>query len=178
MTTKKRIPIHFDKVKFDKLNELYWTKVGLQKKIEQEFKKLLAKPDMADIDYSNALDEFYKQLEFEKKEQNTLDLPGDKLAQLLSIDTTNITSLQSEYKKVKDAVQPSAEDLTTYDQTSEELQRHAVCIEVIKALVSAKPFTNNYYNHVTINRMFNPLILWDANAMQYIPNHIFIKNYF
>jgi hypothetical protein len=178
MTTKKRIPIHFDKVKFDKLNELYWTKVGLQKKIEQEFKKLLAKPDMTDIDYSNALDEFHKQLELEKKEQNSLHLTGDRLAQLLSIDTTNIASLQVDYAKVKDAVQPSAEDLTTYAQTSEELHRHAVCIEVIKALVSAKPFTNNYYNHVTINRMFNPLILWDPSAMQYIPNYLFIKDYF
>jgi len=160
------------------LNESYWAKVGLQKKIEQEFKKLLAKPDMADIDYSNALDEFYKQLELEKKEQNTLHLTGDKLAQLLSIDTTNIASLQSEYKKVKDAVQPNADDHTTYAETSEELHRHAVCIEVIKALVSAKPFTNHYYNHVTINRMFNPLISWDSSAMQYVPNYLFIKDYF
>ena len=178
MTTKKRIPIHFNKIRFDKLNESYWAKVGLQKKIEQEFKKLLAKPDMADIDYSNALGEFFKQLELEKKDQNSLLLPGEKLAQLLSIDTTNIASLQSEYMHVKDAVQPNADDHTTYAETSEELHRHAVCIEVIKALVSAKPFTNHYYNHVTINRMFNPLILWDSSAMQYIPNHIFIKNYF
>jgi hypothetical protein len=178
MTTKKRIPIHFDNVKFDKLNELYWTKVGLQKKIEQEFKKLLAKPDMSSIDYSNALDEFYKQLELEKKEQNTLLLTGDKLAQLLSIDTNNIARLQVDHAKVKDAVQPNAEDHTTYAQTSEELQRHAVCIEVIKALVSAKPYTSNYYNFVMTNRMFNPLISWDANAMQYVPNYLFIKDYF
>lgn len=176
MTTKKRIPIYFDTIRFEKLNELFWTKVGLQKKIEQEFKKLLAKPDMSNIDYSNALDEFYKQLEFEKKEQNTLSLPGDKLADLLAINTTNIASLQVEHAKVKDAVEPIAENFTIYALTTEELNKYAVCIEVIKALNSAKPHINNYYNHVTINRMFNPLIYWDAKALQYIPNHNFIKN--
>jgi paraquat-inducible protein B len=179
MTTKKRIPIHFDNVKFDKLNELYWTKVGLQKKIEQEFKKLLAKPDMSSIDYSNALDEFYKQLELEKKEQNTL-LTLLEINWLNYYQSTPTTSrrLQVDHAKVKDAVQPNAEDHTTYAQTSEELQRHAVCIEVIKALVSAKPYTSNYYNFVMTNRMFNPLISWDANAMQYVPNYLFIKDYF
>jgi len=176
MTTKKRIPIYFDTIRFEKLNELFWTKVGLQKKIEQEFKKLLAKPDISNIDYSNALDEFHKQLEVEKKEQNTLHLPGDKLAGLLSINTTNIASLQVEHAKVKDAVEPIAENFTQYAQTSEELNKYAVCIEVIKALISAKPFTNNYYNHVTTNRMFNPLIYWDSKSLQYIPNHDFIKN--
>jgi len=177
-TTKKRIPIHFDNIRFEKLNELYWTKIGLQKKIEQEFKKLLAKPDMSNIDYSNALDEFHTQLENEKKDQNTLSLPGDRLAELLAINTTNIASLQVEHAKVKDAVEPKANDFTLYAESADELKRHAVCIEVIKALNSAKPYTNNFYNHVTINRMFNPLILWDANALQYIPNYIFIKNYF
>jgi hypothetical protein len=160
------------------LSESYATKIDLQKKLNAEFKKLLTNPDLESLDYSAALDEFHKQLEIEKKEQNTLDLPGDKLAELLSIDLTAIRVFQSRYINVKDAIQPKADDFTTYAESPDELKRHAVCIEVIKALNSAQPYINNYYNHVTINRMFNPLILWDSKSLQYTPNYIFIKNYF
>jgi len=178
MSTKKRIPIHFDTIRFEKLSESYAAKIDLQKKLNAEFKKLLANPDLESINYSSALDEFHKQLEIEKKEQNTLDLPGDKLAELLSIDLTAIRVFQSRYINVKDAIQPKADDFTTYAESPDELKRHAVCIEVIKALNSAKPFTEHFYNNVTLTRMFNPLILWDSNSLQYTPNYIFIKNYF
>jgi hypothetical protein len=178
MTTKKRIPIYFDSIRFDKLSESYATKIDLEKKLNAEFKKLLTNPDLESLDYSSALDEFHKQLELGKKNQNTLELPGDKLAELLSIDLTAIRVFQARYINVKDAIQPKVDDFTEYAESPDELKRHAVCIEVIKALNSAKPFTEHFYNNVTLTRMFNPLILWDSNSLQYIPNYIFIKNYF
>ena len=179
MTTKKKIPIYFDNHMFNKLNGIYSTKIDLQKKLNSEFKKLLANPNIDEIDYSNALDEFYKQLELEKKEQNTLLLPGEKLAQLLSLDTTNIVRLQTEYKKVKDAIQPQAEDHTTFAITPQEIDRYNACVEVVKAINTSKPYINDIsgpLNPLSFTRAFSPLIYWDSDGLKFKCNHNFIKN--
>jgi hypothetical protein len=157
------------------------TKIDLEKKMNSEFKKLLANPDLESLDYSAALDEFHKQLELEKKPQNFLLLPGDKLAELLSLDAAPISRLQKEYIKVKDAIQPNVEDYTTYAISNDERERHAACISVIKAITTAKPHIDFYggnHNPLAFTRAFTPLIIWDTDTMKFIPNYIFIKNYF
>lgn len=172
----KKIPLHFRKESYDLKLQSYQRKLQLQKEIENEFKKTIEAPTT--IEYCDSLNCFYKMLEIQKKEQNSLGLTGEKLSELLSIDTSNIKQLQSEFIKLAMVENPSVEDFTTYAETTEEIEKYNMCIGLIKGINVAKNELQNIgtFNHFKIFKAFAPLLVWDSEELKFIPNNVFIKN--
>ena len=172
----KKIPLHFRKESYDLKLQSYQRKLQLQKEIEIEIKKTIEAPTT--IDYLDSLNCFYKMLEIQKESQNSLGLTGEKLSELLSIDTSKINQLQSEYTKLAMLENPSVDDFTTFAETPEEIQKYNDCIDLIKAIQTAKTYLDERgsFNYFKIYMAFLPMINWDSRLQKFEPNNQFIKN--
>lgn len=174
----KKIPIYFNKSAFDNATEIFQQKTSIIKQINSEFKKLLKTDDTLIIDYSDLKKDFLSKLTEQKKEVNSLNLSGDKLAELLNLDTTHLDQLQTEIRSVILSSEPSKDNFTTFAETDAEIEKFKLCAEIIKTAITA---------HETIKKLrpadmrnyllpFAPLIMWDPNESKLMPSHTFIKN--
>ena len=162
-TTKKRIPINFRKELYDSRVNDFNNRIALQKLITNEIKKLTG-ADPIEIEFSEAIKSFYKILEVQKAEVNTLGLTGEKLSELLSIDLSNLNELQREYLKVRFAEVPSIEAFTTYADTPEEIEKYEACQILIKAIEVAKIHLDKIgnFNQYKIKKALLPMFVHDV----------------
>jgi hypothetical protein len=173
----KRIPISFRKELYEaKLNN-FNTRMDLQKLIKNELKKLLGSEPI-DIECSEALKSFYLNLERVKSEVNTLGLKGDRLADLLGIDLTNLKDLEREYRKVQLCEVPSVEAFTTYAETPDELEKWDACQLLIKAFEVAKIHIDKQgaFNHYKVRNALLPMLIFNDHLQKFEPSNVFIKN--
>jgi len=104
--------------------EIYDRKVATEMAIDAEFTRLIK-----DYDYSlkslleNPREYFYASLEVVYKKQNTLSLKGDKLAELMQIDTNELLRLADGYEGLKHITKPNEDDYTDYAEEPDEIRR-------------------------------------------------------
>jgi hypothetical protein len=173
----KRIPISFRKELYEaKLND-FNTRMNLQKLIKNELKKLLGS-DPIDIECSEALKSFYLNLERVKAEVNSLGLKGNRLADLLGIDLSNLKDLEREYKKVQLCEVPSVEAFTTYAETEGELAKYDACQLLIKAFEVAKTHLDQIgsFNPYKVKNALLPMLIYNEDLQKFEPSNVFIKN--
>jgi hypothetical protein len=176
-TTKKRIPINFRKELYDSRVNDFNNRIALQKLITNEIKKLTG-ADPIEIEFSEAIKSFYKILEVQKAEVNTLGLTGEKLSELLSIDLSNLNELQREFLKVRFAEMPSIEAFTTYAETPEEIEKYEACQTLIKAIDVAKIHLDKIgnFNYFKIKKALLPMLDYNDELQRFEQNNVFIKN--
>ena len=170
----KKIPLEFRKKEYDLKLQSYEQKNNLRKLIGKEISQLLGIDPSDDFEYFNTVKCFFSLLEQQKKEVNSLNLVGEKLAELLQIDVTKLKELQSEYIKVQFAVLPSIEEHTIFAISETEIAKYLECIALIKAIANSKNHLGNY-NQFKILRAFLPLLSFDDKTQSFVPNVEFIK---
>jgi hypothetical protein len=110
---------------------------------------------------------------------NTLNVSGEKLADLLGLNTNELVNLQQQFLKVKDAQQPKVENFTTYAETEIEIEKHNACIEAIKGINAIKIYiteSRGGFLQYPFLKAFTPLLSWNPETLKFIPNPYFIKN--
>uniref|UniRef100_UPI00404823AC hypothetical protein n=1 Tax=Mariniflexile sp. TaxID=1979402 RepID=UPI00404823AC len=131
----EKIILNFDKNQFEWDKTYYNEKNALINKI-----KAVAKTLNIDIEVSNSStlkENIFKAIELKYKEQNTLNLRGERLAELMELDINPIIEaarLLHEYDNTDADLEPVKEHYIITVDTDEELERynHAMkCIEVI-----------------------------------------------
>ncbi len=172
----KKIPLDFRKKEYDLKLQSYEQRNNLRKLIGKEISQLLGIEPTDDFDYSNTIKCFFSLLEQQKKAVNSLNLVGEKLAELLQIDLTKLKEFQTNYIKVQFAVLPSIEEFTRYAITEIEIARHSDCIALIKVIQPAKMHLDEYgsFNHTKIVRAFLPMLSFDDSTQKIVPNNEFI----
>jgi threonine synthase len=170
----KPIAIYFAEQEYKNHLKQFEAKKEIEKQIVKEFKKLL-NSQLEPIDFENVIDEFYTCLELQKKEVNTMNLKGNKLASLLDIDVNRLLALQSQYNLLI-VDEPKAEYYTTYATKPEEIERYNVAMDVIKTINKAKAYTSNFGNLTATLQAFSPMLNFSHLEQNYTPNIQFILN--
>jgi hypothetical protein len=175
----KKIPLHFNKESFDLNQELFIEKQNLIKQIKIEMKRLL-QTDEKNIDYSSAKQFFLEKLAEQKKEVNTMNVSPEKLASLFDMDLTILESLENNFKKVAEVVEPSIESFTTYAETDVEITKYKLCADVIKLIGESQEYIQKIKptNPRDFLAAFSPMLYWSINDEKLIPHPAFIKNNF
>ena len=168
----KKIPLQFLKKQYDLKMTTYKNRLEIEKKIIKEISFLLGEWPI-DFDFTNVLTSFYGLLEIQKTKQNSLNLSGEKLAELLSINTANLKSLQLQYEATDGAEEPNVEDYTIFAQTELEIQKYNDCVNLIKAIKSAEKHI--VYNHHKIYMALKPMLSIGDNY-SLVPDIEFIKS--
>jgi hypothetical protein len=176
----KKIPIEFNEQGFENAQKRFEQKTNIQKGIGVELKKLLhTDPEGNGFDFGDAVNQFYALLEHQKKEVNTLNVSGEKLADLLGMNVRPLAELQNQFLKVKDAQQPQVEKFTTYAETEIEIQRFNDCIEAIKGINKIAPYitkSRGIFLQYPFLKCFSPLLVWNSKTLKFNPNPAFVKN--
>jgi len=176
MNVLEKKAIHIDQISFAKEVELYSNKIQAIQNINKVFNKYLPKFKIQDTFFDDAIENFYKALLNKYKKENTLNLKGEKLAELLEIDVSNLIRFNSVYLKLKYVSSPSIDTFTEYAETDEELSRLAACeklIDVIKEIedaagVKAYPFD--------VVKAFRRILTFDVRKNTYAPSYQYIKD--
>lgn len=168
----KKIPLQFLKKQYDLKMATYKNRLELEKSIIKEV-SLLTGEWPIDFDFTNVLSTFFGLLEVQKKKQNSLGLSGEKLAELLSINTLNLKSLQLQYEATDGALEPNVEDHTIYAETETEISKYNDCVSLIKAIKSAEKHI--IYNHHKIYMALKPMLSIGDNY-SLVPDIQFIKS--
>jgi hypothetical protein len=172
----KPIAIYFAEQEYKNHLKKFEAKKEIEKQITKEFKKLL-NSQLDPANFENVIDDFYSCLEIQKKEVNTMNLKGNKLASLLDIDVNRLLSLQSQYNLLI-VDEPKEEDYTTYATQPEEIERYNIAMEVIKTINKAKPYTSTNGNLIATINAFAPMINFSHREQNYQPNIQFILKTF
>lgn len=170
----KPIAIYFAEQEYKNHLKQYEAKKELEKQIVKEFRKLL-NSQLEPLNYENVIDEFYTCLELQKKEVNTMNLKGNKLASLLDIDVNRLLTLQSQYNLII-VDEPKEENYTTYATKPEEIERYNVAMDVVKTINKAKPYTSSIGNLTATLQAFAPMLNFSHLEQNYTPNIQFILN--
>ena len=175
----KKIPLIFDKENFTKSQELFEEQQNLIKQINAEMKRLLL-TDEKNIDYSNAKHFFLEKLAAQKKEVNTMNVSPEKLADLFDINLTTLESLERDFDRVAEVVEPTTEAFTTYAESNDEIAKYKLCNDVIKLIYDSQEYILKIKpsNPRDFLAAFSPMLFWDYNIEKLIPHPAFIKNTF
>ena len=168
----KKIALQFNKKQYDLKMATYKSRLELEKSIIKEI-SLLTGEWPIDFNFTNVLTSFYSLLEIQKKKQNSLNLSGEKLSELLGINTANLKSLQLQYEATDGATEPNVEDHTIFAQNELEIQKYNDCINLIKAIKSAEKHI--VYNHHKIYMALKPMLSVGDNY-SLVPDIQFIKS--
>ena len=174
----KKIPLQFHEWEYSNAVMFYTEKTDLQKLLTAELKKQLSGTAPAEFDFTDAEQEFYKQLELRKADVNSLGLKGNKLAEVLSLSVDEIKRLQSKVTELKHVVLPTIEDFTVYAETDAEIKKYNECINVIKAIGTVKDVLvkiKGQYFHQDLIIGFRPLLSWNLTTSKFEPNVQYIK---
>jgi len=168
----KKIPLEFRQSQYDIKMTTYKKRLELEKSIIKEI-SLLTGEWPIDFDFTNVLSSFFGLLEVQKKKQNSLGMSGEKLAELLAINTENLKALQSQYEATNGAVEPNIEDFTIYAETETEIARYNDSVMLIKSIEASKKYI--IYNHHKIFMALKPMICVGENQ-KLVPDIQFIKS--
>jgi hypothetical protein len=169
--------VKFNHQEFKKAIDVFDKKVATEMAIDAEFTRLIK-----DYDYSlkslleSPLDYFYASLEVVYKKQNTLSLKGEKLAELMQINTSNIMRLSNEYNSFRDVKKPTKEEYTQFAETPEEIKR----LEYAKSYIALiKTFENGLgrvFPKEAILSHSPQVIFFNFRDNSYEPNLNFVKS--
>lgn len=145
--TKKTetIILNFEKQAFEYATEMYNEKIALIDNIKAVAKKEL---DLnIDVSDSESLKQnIFKAVEKKYKEQNTLNLSGEKLVELMQIDLKPINDasrLLKAYDLIDANVKPTKEMFTTYVNNDKEKERYNHAKNLIDMIIQSRLYTND-----------------------------------
>ena len=175
-TTKEtRTVISVDRLSYDLEQQNYIKKVKLEDAIFKEVYKLLPSAKVNEMTLLNdVISEFYKLVELEYAQTNTMRLKGIKLVELLDIDTTILKELSNQYNKLKNLKQPNIESFYTYVDNDAERERYILCKKVVNLLNEVSQKHQLYGLQLT--QGFNHLVVFNRETQKYLVNVSFIKN--
>jgi hypothetical protein len=170
-TDKKEIFI--DSEGFNRKQAEYSKKKTIEQNIKFLVKKLL-KINISSSFYKDIPANFYKAVEKAYKDSNPMNLKGEKLVSLLDMDTTELFKLNSEYKAIKNAKEPSMTEFTIYAETSQELAKYRACNDLIDACKTMEMYIKIF--PVNIQHATKNAVLFDLRKNKLVANHHWIKN--
>ena len=169
----ERKEIFVDTDGFNREQSSYNKKKQLEQNIRFVVKKLTKQLTNSEF-YKDIPTNFYKAIEKAYKDSNPMKLKGEKLVELLDIDTTELFKLNSEYKAIKDAKEPSLTEFTIYAETSQELAKYRACNDLIDACKTMEMYIKIF--PVNIQHATKNAVLFDLRKNKLIANHHWIKN--
>jgi hypothetical protein len=169
--------VKFNYQEFKKILNVFDKKIELEIALREEFGVLLKDYSYDQRAYlSSPLDYFYASLEVVYKKQNTLSLKGEKLAELMQINTSNLMRLSNEYNSFRDVKKPTKEEHTQFAETPEEIKR----LEYAKSLIALiKTFENGLgrvFPKEAILSHSPQVIFFNFRDNSYEPNLNFVKS--
>jgi hypothetical protein len=170
----KKEKIGFKELEYNDALYKYESKKFLKDKITKELKAL--NHNFTFKDCANVIDEFYTYLETKFKDSNPLKLKGQKLAELLEIDLTNLENSVKNYIRTDEAnpMQPITNDFVVYADSDAELQKYNDCIDFITALKKFDKYTLPFTRKQDFVA-FTPFVKWNVNISDFEINHTWIK---
>jgi hypothetical protein len=156
--------------------QVYSNKIETQKKIKSEVRKYLPKFRINDAFFNDVLQNFCNELTETYKKQNTLNLSGEKLAQLLEFDLSNLINYSEAYKKLKHIKSPSIDKYTIYTETEEELKKLNICNSIIELLKKVETDLELKAYPFEIEKAFKRIITFNIRTNEYEVNWRYIKN--
>jgi len=169
----ERKEIFVDTDGFNREQSSYNKKKQLEQNIRFLVKKLTKQLTNSEF-YKDIPTNFYKAIEKAYKNSNPMNLKGQKLVQLLEIDTTELFNLDRQYQAVKDAKEPSLVNFTEYAETSEEIAKYNACKNVIEACNTLDLYIKVF--PFNIQQATKNAVKWDMRKNQLVVNHHWIKD--
>lgn len=165
----KKITLHFDQSGFEFAETMHSEKVALIKAIKSVAKNEL---DLTiEVTDSKTLkDNVFKAVETKYKNQNLLNLTGEKLVELMQLDLKPIfdtARIFDGYDAVDENSKPTKEMFTLSVENDKELERYNHALKVIEVINETRSLTNdvrhlnNYFtafgNVIKLNSTFDGL---------------------
>lgn len=169
--------VKYNHQEFKKALEVFDKKIATEIAIEKEFTSLIE-----NFEYSlKALLEspkeyFYTSLEAAYQDQNSLKLSGQKLAELMQIDASELLRLANGYESLRSVKKPSKEAYTEYAETPDEIKRLDYCKSYISMINSFEKDFGRVFPKEAILSHSPQVVFFNFRANQYEPNLNFVKN--
>tara|TARA_R100001443_G_scaffold25905_1_gene38959 strand:+ start:1024 stop:1575 length:552 start_codon:yes stop_codon:yes gene_type:complete len=171
----KRKAVFVDTQSFAKSLEVYSKKVTAMQNIKKEVRRLIPSAHLDQKFFNNVMKNFYEILLAKYNKENTLNLRGEKLADLLELNLNNLKKYSDIYDEVKNIKSPTEDTFTTYAETDAELNKLDLCERLIEMIndieqeagVKAYPFD--------LVKAFKNIITFDIRKNTYAPNYKWIK---
>ena len=164
--------IFVDTEGFNREQSSYNKKKQLEQNIRFVVKKLTKQLTNSEF-YKDIPTNFYKAIEKAYKDSNPMKLKGEKLVELLEIDTTELFKLNNDYQQVKNAVEPSLTSFTIYAETREEIAKYNACNDLIEACKTMEMYIKLF--PFNIQQATKNAVLFDIRKNQLVVNHNWIK---
>ena len=168
----ERKEIFVDTDGFNREQSSYNKKKQLEQNIRFVVKKLTKQLTNSEF-YKDIPTNFYKAIEKAYKDSNPMKLKGEKLVELLEVDTTELFKLNNDYQQVKNAVEPSLTSFTIYAETRGEIAKYNACNDLIEACKTMEMYIKLF--PFNIQQATKNAVLFDIRKNQLVVNHNWIK---
>ena len=172
-----KITLHFDKDAFQLAEAMHKEKNALIDAI-----KLVAKNELdlnIEVSDSRTLNEnIFEAIEKKYKSQNTLNLKGEKLVDLMQIDLSpvlNLASKLSGFDAIDENKKPIKESYTITVETDKELNRYNHALKVIDLIKETRQLTENPLDLGHFHRVFQNVIRLNSLHSDFEPLPAFVK---
>jgi hypothetical protein len=166
----RRKLIKFNANEFRLKLEKYQAKEKAEKQIKEFFKDV--KAPATDFN-ANIVEQLLQHLE--QLPSNTMQLTGQKVAELKGININYLNQLVKQWEQVKHLQQPNEDDYCIFTESEAENERLAIYNEFIKAYVNLNNSApGNYHNPMKVRQGLNYFITW-SSANEPSPRIEFIK---
>ncbi len=172
----KKKAVYIDKHSFAKSVEVYSNKLTAMQNIKKEVKKHISNAHIDDKFYKDVMKNFFEMLLAKYKKQNTLNLRGEKLADLLEIDLSNLKKFSAMYDKLKGVQSPTEDSFTTYAETDEELSKLDATEKLVNMIKEINEVCGIRAYPFEVCSGFKNIIQYDIRTDEYKPNWRWIKN--
>ncbi|WP_188050340.1 hypothetical protein [Flavobacterium sp. GP15] len=177
MNTTKKIVLKFDKREFAHAEAIFSEKIRAIEKI-----KLIAKTGFdldIEVTNSNSLkSNVFTAIETKYKKQNTLNLTGEKLTELMQINLDPIFEAAKNFHGY-DAVnldnKPTKEQFTISVETDAEMERYNFALKLIDTLKEHMIFSNNHFSLGHYLNLFRNILILNLDINQLEPLPSFVK---
>jgi len=170
----KKEKIGFKEIEYNEALYKYESKKFLKEKIVKELKALNNNFDFKDC--ANVIEELYVHLETKLKNSNPLKLKGQKLAELMELDVTQLETSIKNYLRTdsENPIKPIVDDFVVYADTDGELQKYNDCIDFINALKKFDKYLIPFSRKQDFVA-FTPFVNFNVNMNDFEINHTWIK---
>lgn len=179
MNTSKKIILKFDKTEFAHAEAMFNEKIRAIEKI-----KLIAKNGFdldIEVTNSNSLkSNVFSAIETKYKKQNTLNLSGEKLTELMQINLDPIfeaAKIFHGYDAVDLDNKPTEEMFTISvdNDNDKEMERYNFALKLIDTLKEHMIFSNNHFSLGHYLNLFRNILILNSDINQFEPLPAFVK---
>lgn len=178
--TTEKIILEFDQRGFEYASAMFNEKNNLIKSIQQVAKNELDL--IIEISDSKTLKEnIYNAIEKKFKVQNTLNLTGEKLAELMQLNLKPIfeaSRLLVSYDEIDKNTTPTKEMFTISVENEKETERYNHALKLIETINKTRSLTNELPALNMYLIVFKSVIRLDGTGNNFEPSPMFVKGIF